>query len=712
MNKIQVLLNLSSLLLINLFCGNSFAADTTSIDKQTQAIGVYSGFAEFKKKEPVEYSLWFEDKGEIMPDVRLGGFLVVGDRGCVFSLRKGKVLSGQNQQRFLDKAKSAFKKTNDLLVFIIDINLIGQQKPCTRLGMHKYYNGVFLQLALVGNAERGFQIQLLSKHENRRIKEKEFSGIVKRSAPSALMQSYIKNHESYDLGKPSEVEILVLNTPSQALITEKLRPVSCNRNYNEISTVLQSMGVEDIASYDLNGDKFLRFKRFSMNLYTESKLTAAESASLSAEQWEFFNYHFDSYVIGENACNQAKILGSDAVLSLIKKYVKKSEPAIEGKFFISKRQTIFIVEPGRLDYIPPKRDYNQAIRKLGQPDLFSPNEETRLFNWKNETQKAYQMPKYKNSETGEVFSDKDEFVEAFFVPSKEVSARLNAPVLTLLTRGKGSDQVCPKWSGSPGNYTCLGYEESLKANQIYITHNEQAAIVLYKELTPDENEPAINEGKKSFSNTCLTKEFCNFPAASFITAIYNNNYDGFINQNKKYSAALVERYKDHITVTNVLLDAMGIERPNKQQLSLFPFFAEHYLHVFDKKYPNCERATTELSIRSDTKAYSIVDGFGNTVQDVDSVALYSDYKIPSQMTQMCNEICGQTGPSRALSNASNMLFHPNMVKILDGLEQTMDSFACDSPEIMTLERGMLGIYSQMKRRHGQQSSYIERGTFL
>ncbi|MCI2284123.1 hypothetical protein L3081_12935 [Colwellia sp. MSW7] len=81
------------------------------------------------------------------------------------------------------------------------------------------------------------------------------------------------------------------------------------------------------------------------------------------------------------------------------------------------------------------------------------------------------------------------------------------------------------------------------------------------------------------------------------------------------------------------------------------------------------------------------------------------------MTQMCNEICGQTGPSRALSNASNMLFHPNMVKILDGLEQTMDLFSCDSPEIMTLERGMLGIYSKMKSSH-KQGTYIERGTLL
>ena len=711
MNKIRVLFNLFFVLFLNPFFGSSFAADTAVIDKQIQAIGVYSGLVEFKKKESLEYSLWFEDKGEIMPDVRLGGFMTVGDRSCVFSLRNGRILSNQNRQAYIDKAKGVFKTSDNLLVLLVDINLIGQQKPCTRLGMHKYYNGVFLQLALVGNAKQGFQIQLRSRHENRRIKEKEYSGLVQRSAPSALMQSYIKSYDKYDLGKPSEAEILALNTPSQALIPEKLRPVSCTRNYNEISTLLQSIDVEDIASYDLNGDKYLRFKRFSMNLYTESKLTAAESASLSAEQWEFFNYHFDSYVIGENACNQAKILGSDAVLSLIKKYVKKSEPAIDGKYFITKRKTIFIVEPGRLDYIPPKRDYNQAIRKLGQPDLFSPNEETRLFNWKNETQKAYQMPKYKNSKTGEVFSDKDEFVEAFFVPSEAVSARLNASVLTLLTRGKGSDQVCPKWSGSPGNYTCLGYEESLKADQIFITHNEQAAITLYKELTADGNELAINEGQKAFSDTCLTKEFCNFPAASFITAIYNNNYGNFVGQNKKYSAALVERYKDHITVTNALLDAMGVQRSNKQQLNLFPFFAEHYLHKFDEKYPNCKRTTTKLSIRSDTKAYSIVDGFGNEVQSVDSVALYSDYQIPTVMTQMCNEICGQTGPSRALSNASNLLFHPNMIKILDGLEQTMDTFTCNSPEIMTLERGMLSIYSKMKSSH-KQDAYIERSTLL
>ncbi|WP_076421156.1 hypothetical protein [Colwellia sp. UCD-KL20] len=255
------------------------------------------------------------------------------------------------------------------------------------------------------------------------------------------------------------------------------------------------------------------------------------------------------------------------------------------------------------------------------------------------------------------------------------------------------------------------YEESLKPNQIYITNNEQAAISLYKELTPENNELAINEGQKAFSDTCLTKDFCNFPAASFITAIYNNNYSGFIAQNKKYTAALVERYKDHITVTNALLDAMGVQRSNKQQLNLFPFFAEHYLHKFDEKYPNCKRATTKLSIRSDTKAYSIVDGFGNEVQSVDSVALYSDYQIPSVMAQMCNEICGQTAPSRALSNASNMLFHPNMIKILDGLEQTMDSFTCDSPEIRTLEQGMLSIYSKMKSRQ-KQGAYIERGTLL
>ncbi|WP_426359776.1 hypothetical protein ACPUVO_05995 [Pseudocolwellia sp. HL-MZ19] len=52
-----------------------------------------------------------------------------------------------------------------------------------------------------------------------------------------------------------------------------------------------------------------------------------------------------------------------------------------------------------------------------------------------------------------------------------------------------------------------------------------------------------------------------------------------------------------------------------------------------------------------------------------------------------------------------------MVKILDGIHQTMDTFSCGSIEIITLEKGMLGIYDAIKTRH-KQSPYQERSSLL
>lgn len=694
----------------------ALSANSNKVDQQKQAVGVYSGNINFKQAEPIELSLWFEDKGGFLPGSEsLGGFINIGTQGCTFVLPNSRLISEPMNQAFLDKAKSTFKSTKKMVAISIDTKLLGRQRACTRLGLYQYYGGISLQIVLVGNIDKGFQIQLTSKHSNRNIDApREYNALLQRSAPSRFMQSYIKSYKSYDLGEPNAAELSMLDNPQQVLTPElfaQLVPLSCVEQYKAVKASMKSAGVEDIASYTLNGKRIVRIKRLNDDVYTESYLTSAESQSLSDKQWKFLNYHTEAFVIGANACNQTDILTSEPVAKIVQKYAQKTDPAIDKKWLITRENPIYIIEATGVDVIPAKKDFNAAIREYGKTGLFSPGDETRVINWKVGTQKAYHVPKYKDFHDGKIIKDEDEFVEAFFVPAKAVSTRLNTPILTLLTANKGAYQVCPKWDGEFGDVSCMGMVDSVKPDQIFVTHNKEAALTLFKELSPSADLNDTPQKTNSYNAKCLTKGFCDFPAASFILAIYDNNYGQFKSQNSQYSSALVERYKDHITVTNMILNAAGIATPKEQEVNLFPFFAEHYLHVFDEKYPTCSRTTSELSIRSDTQAYSIVDGFGNTLQDVDSIALYSDYKIPTTMLNICNEICGQTGPSRALSNTANMLFHPNMVKILAGLEKTMDTFACNSPEILTLEAGILGVYQELKTRH-KQSPYIERSTFL
>lgn len=400
--------------------------------------------------------------------------------------------------------------------------------------------------------------------------------------------------------------------------------------------------------------------------------------------------------------------------SLIDKYSNLPSNAINPSWVISKNKDIFIIEATGIDVIRAKRSMyneNKVNRLYGVTGIFLPGDHTRSFNWYEKLQKANTVSYYKDADSGNTFSYKDEIVEVFFTPAENAIERFGYPALTIEAKKNAKKQVCARWLGEQTTHVCSKTINTVKANQLFITQHEEAALAIFKELAPKAVLEVTKESVLAYNKQCLTKEYCNFPAASFITAIYNNNYTDFTAQNESFTQNMLERYKNHLLVTNVLLQKMGFETPKKNTLNLFPYFAEYYLHLFDKKYPNCNRAQQTLSIRSDTQAYNIVDQDDNVIERHDSVALYSDYKIPITMVPMCNQICGQTGPSRTLSDFSNMMAHPSMVKILDGVHKTMDTFSCDSPEILTLEAGILGIFKSLKEKPSQKA-FQERSSLL
>ena len=691
----------------------------TQLKSMKQIVGSYTGTVTFDEPIDVEITLWFNEKG-LVRMASIGGFISLGNESCVFGLRGGTAYLGEYTQQTMKKFNMPTLHNKEPVLTSMQAELVGSAQACVNVGLLERRKKLSISVAIVsGDAQN---LSLIVSRNNFQTRKADYkSGIAKRAKISGRMQGYLQKYipnENARIDKPPHyLELALLDDPFKTLSFEQTTsvfPRNCGQLFTQTKVALASNDIEAVAAFSVNEAQYLRIKKISETGYSEHKVAKSDQNLLHDEQWHNLNISSEHEYIGNKACAIVDAYIAANSLGLINKYLKTPVPPIENKWLVSKQQDIFIVEATGIDVIRAVKHRTHAqlsVRLYGEQTLFTVDDESRTIMWLDKTQKAFTASKYKDYHKGEVFIDVSEQVEAFFEPASDASQRVGAPVLTLAATFPQNYTVCPRLSGEFGRATCVEHVPSVKANQIFITHSEDAAISLFKELSPNAPLVTTQPRVRAYSEICITEDFCGFPAASFIIPIYENSYPSFSKNNAQYTKQIGERYKDHIFLTNTILKEMGFKTAKDNQLNLFPYFAEYYLHLFEQKYPSCSRELRKISIRSDTKAYSIVDGLGNTVEKHDSIALYSDYKIPQPLVSMCNEICGQTGPSRKLSNIANMMSHPSMVQILEGLEQTMNTFSCDSPQIMQLEKGMVGIYSKQKENRDQEP-FLERSSFL
>ncbi|WP_371192629.1 hypothetical protein [Glaciecola sp. SC05] len=691
----------------------------TQLKSMQQVVGSYTGTVSLNQPIDVELTLWFNEKG-LVKMASIGGFISIGNEGCVFGLRGGTAYLGEHTQQTMKKFNLPTLHNKEPVLTSMQAELVGSAQACVNVGLLERRKKLSISMFIVsGDAQN---LSLVVSRNNFKTRKADYkSGIAKRAKMSERMQGYLQKfipNETARIDKPPHyLELALLNDPIKTLSFEEavsVFPRNCGQLFTQTKTALATNDIEAVAAFKAEETQYLRIKKISDAGYSEHKVAQSDQNLLNEEQWHNLNISSEHEYIGNKACAIVDAYIAANSLGLINKYLQISVPPIDNKWLISKQKDIFIVEATGIDVIRAVKHRTQAqqsIRLYGDQSLFTVDDESRTIMWLDKTQKAFTASKYKDYHKGDVFIDVSEQVEAFFEPALGASQRIGAAVLTLAATFPQNYTVCPRLLGEFGRATCVEHAPSVKANQIFITHSEQAAISLFKELAPNASLVTPQPRVRAYSEKCITEDFCNFPAASFIIPIYENSYSSFTKSNAQYTQQIGERYKDHIFLTNTILKEMGFKTAKDNQLNLFPYFAEYYLHLFEQKYPSCSRELRKISIRSDTKAYSIVDGLGNTVEKHDSVALYSDYQIPQPLVSMCNEICGQTGPSRKLSNIANMMSHPSMVQILQGLEQTMETFSCDSPQIMQLEKGMLGIYDKQKESRDQEP-FLERSSFL
>ncbi|MGV2873976.1 hypothetical protein [Colwellia sp. E150_009] len=71
---------------------------------------------------------------------------------------------------------------------------------------------------------------------------------------------------------------------------------------------------------------------------------------------------------------------------------------------------------------------NKVNRLYGVTGIFLPGDHTRSFNWYEKLQKANTVSYYKDADSGNTFSYKDEIVEVFFTPAENAIERFGYPI--------------------------------------------------------------------------------------------------------------------------------------------------------------------------------------------------------------------------------------------------------------------------------------------
>ncbi|WP_426359777.1 hypothetical protein ACPUVO_06000 [Pseudocolwellia sp. HL-MZ19] len=636
-------------LFISLFSHSVHASDESeSVDAQKYLVGTYSGMLGFKTPVPIEIALWFTIKDSKYDHAEVSGTMITGKNKaqCTYKLKHENFYHKETTGDYPVGVKQSLKNLNNPVYVSYLAEPALNDSNCFVHGLLKRRQSFKLTFTLAGGDNKRFTIDF-SQRNNRSGRTKSAKGKLVRSSPSKPMEQLILTAKKLQLETPNLSEMTMLEDSKQKLtpdLASNLVVKGCSDFYAQTRNSIEDKGIDRIITFPLNDDLFIRISKKNEEQYIEHKITTSDQALLSSIQWQALTLASDKNYAGDNGCVFADAHKIASAYGLIEKYSRLPTSHSNHHQMMTKSKDIFIVEKTGIDVVRTKTsisEENIALRRYGVTGIFRSGDFTRKFIWSDKLQKATSLSYYKDFHSDKNFAYKEDTVEAIFTPVDNAIEHFGGSVFTLIATNPSQYQVCPIWQGEEASSTCPQKINSVGRNQLFVTHSEKAALTLYQELSPQAKLLNAKKLTYSHSKNCLTKAYCNFSASDFIIAIYNNNYGEFKKQNEQYTSAIVDRYKDLILVTNAIIKSTGVKQPKENTLNLFPYFAEYYLHLFDQKYPDCDRSQQKLSIRSDTKAYSIVNQYGNTVEKQDSVALYSDYNIPTSLVSMCNKICAQ-----------------------------------------------------------------------
>ena len=211
-----------------------------------------------------------------------------------------------------------------------------------------------------------------------------------------------------------------------------------------------------------------------------------------------------------------------------------------------------------------------------------------------------------------------------------------------------------------------------------------------------------------------TRPFSGLPAAAYLNALYNHDFQQLRALDRDYLAGitpLMQFAVQQVSAYGPLMDAMtgrrrGASAEELQRgllnMTALPAAIGTYLVDYQDAYAECLRPdATQFTITRRTDIVT-VDGFGNTLARREGWTNRDDYRVNSEFAGQFRALFDAATGSAQAQLFDLFLNDARIGTLRNGVRRSMSDFACESPEIRQLERGMLAYDAEVRRRARQR----------
>lgn len=516
-----------------------------------------------------------------------------------------------------------------------------------------------------------------------------------RVKPSNVQKQMIKQYAG---GKPTAVELSIIQKPQTATAdTLPKVPATCAMYFGELADI--KVQIKKVFPFDLlhiesspQQDILVGTKRGrSGRGPTEYRQPLPSSVNIK-------NLQYDIYKLGNiyehpNKTDCETIKNAFMLTSLIsEKKVDLSQLVVNLPSQIDKGQKLkdltrfYLVDASGVDQLSFNgTDFKPsvAIRVFGKTNAYNPSDKTRYTIWDSKQQRLLIRNTMKNTETGNITRDiEGGATNTNFKFSKNTSQQHSQPVwqssqyqiIDNSGNAEPNQALCIEWVAGKNDATgkCLR-KSPLAANKMrtmYLTQSEKVAIALFKELMPE----ATMIGKKTATG-CANKALCKLPGGEYLDAMLRKDTATINKLDAQYLGKFPTLMNNN--PFKELVEAAGGNMNMKMSMS--NAVIKEYLFNYQNNDTQCMAGTTTYTAHGSSDTVVEVDSFGNSRVIAEGRNYTEDFKIPSNLLGLCQEVCEVRAMSHAFFNEH---------EVLRGVREMQKTFKCDSVLIKQFEKSM------------------------
>ena len=340
---------------------------------------------------------------------------------------------------------------------------------------------------------------------------------------------------------------------------------------------------------------------------------------------------------------------------------------------------------------------NKAFRVFGVKNTFGPGDNTRVVTWNPRTQRLFLKSRAKSTKSVETRADtENRGSERAFFYDDALSKKYGVDIFASAT-AKRTIEECAEWRGSYNANNCTRkLRVGAEIPKAYITASQDAAIGIYKELSPNPS----TWGGISSKPACPTGVFCSLAGGDYLNAIYRGDARKVAMLNQEKLRGQVDAIESHITSyshdRNVQAAVRDILFPGykKGHVSMLPMTINEYMYGY-KNYPKtCLRDDALIFRKSYTspKLLSSDPWGGSTVSG--GIKQSVEYLINKEFKKPCDATCAYREAIVANLLGDAIIGRGYISQIKNGLAQMQRQYGCNSPEIEQFEENLISIFSR------------------